>query len=350
MKKACVVVILLFLGLFWFPAVYADRGMISVSPGVSVYEPGQKAIVAWDGRVEILILSTDVSASVETLVLEILPLPSEPVVEAASFQSFQQIQDMIWQEGWNSGLFSSYFNARDGSVEVLFHELIGAHNVTVVKASDADALVGWANGFLSASGVDQEVALGSFESVVDDYMGRGFRYYVLDLMTFSSEVRSIDPLLYMFNSSTLYYPLVITSPVGGDGEITLFTLTGEKLTEDYQPFQLASYRVEGGQSQPIQFVLSRGDLSRIDLRIADLFPEGAWLSVLQYDGNLGYLDRDLMMSESTFTPSVPSAGSPQTVVVEVPYDVIALFFVLGALSVSLGVGITILVFHLSRKK
>ena len=78
----------LFLPLLVFPCVNADRGMIPVIEGVSIYEPGQKAILAWNGREEIMILSTDVSSSEETLVVEILPLPSKPVVEAASFDSF----------------------------------------------------------------------------------------------------------------------------------------------------------------------------------------------------------------------------------------------------------------------
>ncbi len=347
MKKACVLVVLSFLALFWFPVAYADRGMIPVYPEVSVYEPGQKAIVAWNGQEEILILSTDVSASAETLVLEILPLPSEPVVEAASFHAFETIQWMIWQEAVDFGKYSTTDNARAGSVEVLFHEEIGAHNITVVEASDSGALIDWMNGFLSASGVDQEVTLQDFESVVDDYMSRGFKHYVLDLIMFSPEERSIDPILYRFDSRTLYYPLLITSPVGGDGEITLFTLTKDRLTVDYEPFRLASYRMDGGQSQKIQFMLSRGDLSRIDLRIGELLPSGAWLSVLQYEGSLSYLDRDLMMVESAFSSS---AGSVQTVIVEVPYGVLALYFGLGALSVSLGVVIAILIFHLSRKK
>ncbi len=347
MRRDCAVVVLLFLVSVWFPIVYADRGMIPVDPGVSVYEPGQKAIVAWNGREEILMLSTDVSASMETLVLEILPLPSRPVVEAASFQSFERIQEMIWQEGVNLKTFSDAYDARSGSVEVLFHEQIGAHNITVVEASIPTALVDWANDFLYASSVNQEITLQNFGSVVEDYMGRGFRHYVLDIITFSPEERSIDPILYRFNSSTLYYPLLITSPVGGEGEITLFTLTEEKLASNYQPFSLGYYRTYGGQSQPIQFVLSRGDLSKIDLRISELFPEGAWLNVLQYEGNLGYLERDLMMSQSAFSPLVDS--SP-TVVVELPFNTIAGFFLLGVLSVSVGILIGVLVIRLSSKK
>lgn len=332
---------------FCFPVVHADRGMIPVTPDVSVYEPGQKAIVAWNGHEEILILSTDVHATAETLVLEILPLPSMPLVEAASFQSFQRIQEMIWQEGVNLKTFSNTYDARSGSVEVLFHEQIGAHNITVVEAGVASALVDWANSFLSASGVNQEIALQNFESVVEDYMGRGFRHYVLDIMAFSPEQRSIDPILYRFDSSMLYYPLLITSPVGGEGEITLFTLTEEKLTRDYQPFSLAYYRVYGGQSQPIQFVLSRGDLSKIDLRISELFPEGAWLNVVKYEGNLSYLNKDLMISESSFTPA---GDSSQIVVVEMPFNIVAVSFLLGALAVSLGIVIGALIVRQSSKK
>jgi len=58
--------------------VWADRGMVSVQPNVSVCEPGQKAIIAWNGTTEILILSTDIFASSVAKVLEILPLPSNP--------------------------------------------------------------------------------------------------------------------------------------------------------------------------------------------------------------------------------------------------------------------------------
>lgn len=347
MRRICLSVLLLALASFCFPLAYADRGMIPVTPDVSVYEHGQKAIVAWNGQEEILILSTDVSASSETYVLEILPLPSMPVVETASFQSFQRIQEMIWEEGVNSMTFSNTKDARSGSVEVLFHEQIGAHNITVVEASIAAALIDWANGFLSASGVSEEITLQNFESVVEDYMGRGFRHYVLDIIAFSPEERSIDPILYRFDSNVLYYPLLITSPVGGDGEITLFMLSEEKLMGSYQPFSFAYYQALGGGSQPIQFVLSKGDLSQIDLRISELFLEKAWLSVVKYNGNLSYLNKDLMLSESAFTSA---ADSSQTVAAEMPFNTVVVSFLLGALAVSIGVVIGALIIWLSRKK
>jgi len=319
--------------------------MIPVDPEVSVYEPGQKAILAWNGQEEIMILSTDVTSSQETLIVEILPLPSKPTVEAASFQSFEEIQRLIWNEGLNLFMYDTEGKARSGSVEIVFHEEIGAHNITVVKASDASELDSWMNNFLENSGVHDVVSLGSFESVIEDYMDRGFRYYVLDLITASSEERSVDPILYRFNSDFLYYPLVITSPVGGETEITLFVLSEDKVDGEYSPFQKASYRVPNGSWKPIEFVLSKGDLSKIDLRIGEIFQYKAWLTVLKYNGKASFLDRDLMISGST-----PITEPTINVEVSLSPILIVLSILLAAASTLAGVVATLLVTSSKSRK
>jgi len=310
--------------------------MIPIEPDVSVYEPGQKAILAWNGNEEIMILSTDVTSSQETLVLEILPLPSKPTVEAASFQSFEEIQSQIWSEATWMGHYGTKDQARSGSVEVIFHEEIGAHNITVVKASDTSELGDWMANFLENSGVDDAVSLGSFESVIEDYMDRGFRYYVLDLITVSSEERSVDPILYRFNSDFLYYPLVITSPVGGDTKITLFILTEDKVVAamTHLPFERVWY--EGWK--PIELVLSRGDLSKIDLRIGEIFQYKAWLAVLKYDGKASWLNKDLMISGVDQTPET-------TTNIDVSFlpILVVLSILVGAVCTLAGVVVTLLV-------
>ncbi len=341
-RFACIAVFL-FLFSFCFSSVYADRGMIPVDPEVSVYEPGQKAILAWNGHQEIMILSTDVSSSQQTLVLEILPLPSRPTVEAGNFQSFEEIQNLIWNEGVNMLTYGSMGEARYGSVEVVFHEEIGAHNITVVKASDAYELSSWMNNFLEDSGFDDVISLGDFESAVEDYMSRGFRYYVLDLISVSSEERSVNPVLYKFNSDFIYYPLVITSPLGGRTEITLFVLTEDKIDGNQFPFHKARYRVAEGSWKPIEFVLSKGELSKIDLRIGEIFEYKAWLTVLEYDGAVSFLDKDLMISG--YTPNEPTIN----VEVSLPTVIIALSILLGAVSALAGAVSTLLITRLKPK-
>lgn len=168
-------------------------------------------------------------------------------------------------------------------------------------------------------------------------MNRGFRYYVLDLITVSSEERSVDPILYKFNSDFLYYPLVITSPVGGDTEITLFVLTEDKVNEDYFPFRKANYRLPEGSWEPIEFVLSKGDLSKIDLRIGEIFRYKAWLTVLKYNGGVSSLNRDLMIS--SYTPTEPAIN----VEVSLSPIIIVVSILLGAASTLAGVVTTRLI-------
>ena len=295
---------LLALFLLSFPTVSADRGMIPIEPEVSVYEPGQKAIVAWNGQEEILILSTDVKANGGTWVLEMMPLPSNPtVIEKAGFESFITIQNLIWAHAPEVlGRYWGGVNETEG-VEVVFHEKIGAHDIMVVNSSNAPNFVQWIEGFLEANEISRVISLQNFESVIEDYMARGFRFFVLDLIDLSSEQRSIEPILYRFETHFLYYPLKISSPISGDTKITLFVLTKSDIGSGfffilYYPLSMASYRSRT-YWRPIQLNLTRGELDTIDLRIGELFEDNAWLTVLEYEGPLNGLKKDLMIPESS---------------------------------------------------
>jgi hypothetical protein len=170
----------------------------------------------------------------------------------------------------------------------------------------------------------------------------------LDLVTLQAEERSMDPIVYRFNCSTLYYPLLITSPVGGGGKITLFLLTENKLENVRYPMNFAYYQTSQTIWRPVQFMLSTGELSKIDLRLSELLPDGAWLTVLTYQGDLGSLTKDVMIATEDFS----SSSSPTTkYIVVLPTDMLVLLFVLGAVSALAGVGITWgLVTRTSRKK
>ena len=277
-----------------FPLVQtalADRGMIPVQPNVSVYEPGQKAIVAWNGTMEILMLSTDVFANSVTKVLEILPLPSNPSkVELASFDSFSVIQNLIWSHV--PPILRSGFYGDGKDVNIVFHEKIGMHDITVVEATDVSSLIDWIGNFLAANGIGQNVSIEGFESVLGDYMLRAFRFFVLDLIELSPDRKSAEPILYEFETESLYYPLLITSPVGGDGLVQLFVVTDGILQDAYEPFEKGLYR-SLTRSEPIQFRLTRDEIARIDSRIAALFKAKACMTALVYDGPLGKLVEDL---------------------------------------------------------
>jgi len=278
----------------------ADKGMIPVIPNISVYEPGQKAIVAWNGEKEILILSTDVYSSQKTKVLEILPLPSEPEkIEMGSFESFETINELIFEKGMKiqEERMKGVVAPGTEGVAVLFKTKIGVHDITVVEARDPDDLTYWVHDFLKKNGVNSFLNLSSAKQVIEEYTSIGFRFFVLDIIEVSDE-KSVEPIVYEFRTNFLYYPLRISSIIPGETKISLFLITKEKLSESLfyeSSMQLAYYETEKERA-PIQFKLSLGEISKIDLRLADLFEGEAWFTAVFYEGDLSFLYKDLKIA------------------------------------------------------
>jgi len=277
--------------------------IIPVTPDVSVYEPAQKAILAWNGGLEVLILSTDVSGEDNTIALEIMPLPSNPkTIERASFESFETVQSLIWANV-PTNMYKT-FGERDQAAETIsitFHEKIGAHDITVVNASDASQLIRWVESFLESNGVVESLSLEVFEPVLIDYLDNCFSYFVFDLIEASQQKNSLEPILYKFETSFLYYPLRISSVNPGDTKITLFLLTQDVVDPlFYHPFSVAQYRsrFQPLASSPVQFDLIHDELNRIDPEIGNLFEGNAELTAIQYKGPMNALTKDLKIHSS----------------------------------------------------
>ena len=173
---------------------------------------------------------------------------------------------------------------------------IAGNTITVVEAGNVSEFGGWMEEFLLKNGITQEVSLQDFELIIKDYMSRGFHFYVLDLLELSPDLKSVEPILYEFDTSFLYYPLLITTPIGGEGKITLFLITEGLFEDGYYPLEKALY-LGLDFFQPIQFWLSNEELSTIDSSMADLFENKAIMTVLTYEGPLDKLTGDMAITE-----------------------------------------------------
>ncbi len=274
--------------------VMADRGMVPLS-GVSIYGPGQKAIVAWNGFEEVLILSTDVYAEEESKVLEFLPLPSRPdLINATDFSPFESVQDLL--NDYGNLKTGSRGKLDDGGIEIIFHEEIGAHDITVVRVDDSDDFQSWANRFLEDSGISGRVSGRDLSRSVDSYISKGYSFFVLDLIQASPERRSVEPLIYRFKSDHLYFPLEVSRLASGSVDITLFTVTGGPIYEEDLHHKLSLANRQGPLRRPVRFRLAESRLDDIHPKIGDLFHDDVWLSVVEYHGELDNLDFDLALN------------------------------------------------------
>lgn len=281
-----------------FPTALADRGMIPLEPGVSVYEPGQSAIVAWNQGREVLILSTNVTADRETEVLEIVPLPSVPKIRLGEFESFQMVETLIRMHGpavYKTGRDEGAIWAEPG-VKIILHEKIGAHDITVVEANDYEEFIEWTRRFIGEAEVPPRL-----EEVIEHYLKNRIKYFAFDFISVTEKERSVEPLVYEFASPYPYYPLVISTLMPGKTNIRLFLLLEylEPLFWSWPaPLKLASYQLGGKPLAPVIIPLRSGQLTDIDPRIGELFGfhGPVWLVALHYEGPLDRLRADLKLT------------------------------------------------------
>lgn len=207
---------------------FADRGMIPVNPNARIFEPIQRAMIAWNGKEEILLLSTDVSASESTIVLEVLPLPSEPKVKKGTLETFQKAVALI-----NSKLQKSKTLSRGEAEagikapggEVTFHKKIGAHDISVTHLLNAESFVDWVRDYLKSLGIEKDVISGEMKGLINEYIENDFVWFVFDVISLSEETVTNEPIQYHFGTERLFYPLRITSTGEGDTSIELLILT-----------------------------------------------------------------------------------------------------------------------------
>ena len=275
----------------YFPQVTADKCVIPGSEA-DIYNPGQKVVVAWNGTVEKLILSTDLYSSKETKVLEIIPLPSKPAVEKGSHKIFTEIQRIIYGHAPPLALGKG----GERGPEIIFHERIGAHDIMVVKAHGVEELISFLRDYASRKGLESLRITGKIEDIVKDYLQRGFNYWVLDLVEVGGKVRSIDPIIYTFRSDELYYPLKVSRAARGETKIIVYAITRDMISEESLPtgFKIAEYR---GISTRLSFPLTGKELEKISSGIAEMFDGWAWFTAVTYSGNLEDLKEDIEVKD-----------------------------------------------------
>jgi hypothetical protein len=279
--------------------------MIVVGPReVSLEESGQNAIVAWNGNEEVIILSTDVKSSESTLVLEVLPLPSNPTkVEEGNFDSFTKLTEIvnkkvraIREQMKALGRLGRGVKApivEIPGVEITFHKKIGAHDVTVVKVNDLDYFINWVKDFTVSKGFKYAEISPEFRNTVANYLNRNIKFFVFDVIETGKDKQSIKPLIYRFKTDFLYYPLEITatSDAGlSNSKVNIFLIA--KGIIDITAVRNTNLWPRTGFEYPIE--LSEKELKEISPEIADLF-SSAYVMNAFYSGPLISLNTDLVV-------------------------------------------------------
>ena len=221
-----------------FPICTADRGGIPYHDEI-IYEPGQKAIISWDGEQEIMILSVDAYSENDTKALHMVPFPSLPQVELGSINSFEKINELTMTNRYNHFGGKTYgrdsIMSENSAIEIVFNEKIGPHNITAVQINSSQDFSLWVDEFLSDKGINDIDLPDDLELIIDNYIKQNITYFVFDIIDLNSEKKSVEPIIYKFDCDYLFFPLEISSIIEGKTKITLALITPPNLPMNILP-------------------------------------------------------------------------------------------------------------------
>jgi len=277
-----------------------DCGSIPFKPYASVFEPNQRALIAWNGDEEILLLTTDLRASEPTKVLEVIPFPSEPKVKKGDWAVFSKATDLI-----NRKLFPgdrmAYLRVRPGGVgaggalpppagEVTFQRKLGAHDISVTRVVDQRRFVEWVEEYLKKAGVDNPAIPDVMKASVKEYLADEFGWFVFDVVELGRETFSKEAVQYRFRTDFLYYPLRISRTGKGDTSVRLLILSPRlvRLPEPRGPqIRLVHTPVE----------VSKGEVGSLDKNLESLFEktpqQNLLLRIWEIQGALSSFSEDV---------------------------------------------------------
>jgi len=276
----------------------AGGGAIPFQPDAQVFRPTQRAVVAFNGEEQVLLLSTEMAASAPTRVLRVLPFPSQPTVEAADEEVFRRAVGLL-QQNIPASVFQEHRlreialpreeaeDPADGGEEVQ-RQQIGAHDIRIVQVTDGRHFITWAEDYLRREGVDEPELPVQLRLAANDYLKAGFRWFVFDMVELDTDPRWTEPIRYRFATKRAYYPLRITRAEQGNTLVRLVILSPRLL----QIPDLGAAKVRL-LHQPAQF--STSTLEYLDPNLLDLFDEDVptLLRVWKIQGKLGSFRRDV---------------------------------------------------------
>jgi len=293
MKKFYCLFILL--SVFFIPKCYADRGSIPFKPHVKVFEPTQRALIAWNGQEEILLLSTDLKASEPTKILEVIPLPSEPEVKKGDVEVFKKATALI-----NQKLKKLYTRTRGTKYrmekeeppagEVTFHQKIGAHDISVTHVLRSDGFIKWVKKYLKAEQVKNPLIPDALKTVIDEYIAEGFSWFVFDVVLLKDVPQTNDAIQYRFRTDFLFYPVKITRTEEGYTSINLLVLT-PKLFKNFPGIPAEEIKL---RHPPVS--ISSSELRSLNEEIYKMFDhrKDMKLRIWEIKGKLSSFTKDLI--------------------------------------------------------
>lgn len=291
MKPVCWIVLL---AVSFTMTSRADMGSIPFKKGVRIVEPNQDAIIAWNGKEELLYLQTTLGASEETKILEVMPLPNKPAVEATDAGVFTRCKSLLPKvvipAAGGSDPFGSPSEAP--AARIVERKTIGAHDIRTVELLDAERFSAWVAAEFGADHAGLEIPA-PLLAVIGEYAVDGYKWFLFDVVDVKQETAKKTPLKIRFESDKLYYPMRITRTEKGQTTVSLSILTNVLFNkEDCVGIPRKDIRVP---MRPIE--ITGANVHWIDPALFALLgrPQSVHLRTWEISGEIDTFQKDLLI-------------------------------------------------------
>jgi len=294
MKRFLRSVPLILLLLFTSGAAHADMGAV-IPHGVSLSEPGQNAIIAFNGTREILILQTNWKADRNTVILRFIPFPSPPEVGESenAFSNMQKLLDRTDLYYISLRLRGGGGATTDASVRIISATAIRNHDLTVLEVKKPEDFKGFVTKYFASRNLSSPDFSRAQQRIVEQYQAKGFRYFVLDRIDLRAEEVKAPALKFAFSTNKLYYPLLTSNTIGGIGAIQLFVMTKGGWIEEEDAQALPSGETGKPASRWMRSIparLTAREAAGVDPVFGEMLGSAPVFFALEYDGALSFKD------------------------------------------------------------
>lgn len=253
-------------------------------------EPEQYGLVAWNGKQELLILSTGEQALTggeKTMMLSFMPLPGKcRDIKEAKTEVIDAAHKLV---------YSKLGTSRGKGVELT--RKFGPHNIFVWKVDDRDEFINRVQAYIQSKFGGRAVALFTPDTakVLDQYLDDGYKYFAFDLVDMSNEKPSEKrAIAYYFDTKYLYYPLRV-SQSGGTDKTAIRLAVFTKSDGQFAFHGLDPDRVTVVGDRTVK--ATNAELKGIDPMLAKLFGSSdAVARIWRLDGQLDEFEKDLIVA------------------------------------------------------
>ena len=223
--------VMVFISLVYCAILFGEPAIFPLEENTRIYQPGEKAIVAFNGEREAIILQQYIKSNRFSKAVRIFPFPSEVDYALADPSIFRKIKKLSRKKkleikkNYQTPL-TTFTKRRKNLVQFIIKDraLTKPFNSFSVKAKNRTDLFDRLDAMLKEKNLPRLSLLNGKKAIFDTYFEKKYNFFTIDMIQCRPKTRRTSPVSYCFETQALYFPMGLSQVFERPGTITLFLI------------------------------------------------------------------------------------------------------------------------------